>query len=430
MGEFEQRWEEAGRRAGSALDDASAVVVLGHDPIATASVALGIGRLQAQRRRVAVGDLIGDAAPLRALSPDDDAHGITDAFTYGVSLNKIARQVDASGNLHVLPSGIDQVISESIIRSDRWRRLAGGFHEVGALLLLVAPAAMPGVDRLARMLDGVVMVGGADAPASDARILAHVPSAARRSIPERAPSAVPEPPALRARRGARAAGLAIGVAIAAATLVLFLRGYVGQSEPTPTVLQRDSAAADAAAPTTAAAEPPIDSTPLVPANAADSVRASAFAVALPMTNTEEGAALRVRSGGRDTPVATYAPVIVGGDSATWYKVVTGAYVDRGRAEALLEFLRQRGHLARGAGTVIRAPFALQLASATDSAAAAATIADFRTRRIPVYGLRQSDGSVQIYAGAFESPDEAELFNSTLKSANIGATLVYRVGRAF
>ena len=49
----------------------------------------------------------------------------------------------------------------------------------------------------------------------------------------------------------------------------------------------------------------------------------------------------------------------------------------------------------------------------------------------MYGLLQRDGSVRIYAGAFENPDEAALLKSALKNTkNIDATLAYRVGRAY
>ena len=80
----------------------------------------------------------------------------------------------------MLPSGSEPVVQEEILRNDRWRRLASGFHEVGALLLVAAPAAVPGVERLIDMLDGVVLVGGAASPAPNARVFAEVASAARR----------------------------------------------------------------------------------------------------------------------------------------------------------------------------------------------------------------------------------------------------------
>jgi hypothetical protein len=426
VGEFESLWEAAGSRVAGALDGASAVVVLGHDPIATASVALGIGRAQASHRRVAVGDLIGDVAPIRELVTDDDPHGLTDAFLYGVSLNKIARQIDTIGNLHVLPSGSDQVVQEEILRNDRWRRLASGFHEVGALLLIAAPAAVPGVEDLIRMLDGVVLVGDATCPVPDARVFAEVSSAARRLPPRPAVRGSAAPVARPRRRWILPV---VGVAVAAAIAAMVGRNYLTRPQPTPTALRRDSAAAsDSFVP----ANPTIDSSPpLVVADPADSASASRFAVQIAMVDTEDGAALRVRSGGGDFPVGTYAPVSRGTDRGTWYKVVTGAYVDRKKADQLLAFLRQRGVVPQGWGTVIRAPLGLQIATAPSQAQAAPIIADFQSRNVPVYGLLQRDGSVRVYAGAFETPDEAALFKSALKSTkNIDATLAYRVGRAY
>ena len=424
VGEFETLWEAAGSRVAGALDGASAVVVLGHDPIATASVALGIARAQAAHRRVAVGDLIGDVAPIRELVTDDDPHGLTDTFLYGVSLNKIARQIDAIGNLHVLPSGSDQVVQEEILRSNRWQRLASSFHEAGALLLIAIPAAVPGVEDLIRMLDGVVVVGDATNPVPSARVFAEVSSATRRS--PRAAVRSTAAPAARPRR--RWVGPVVGVT-AAAIAVMLGRMYLTRPQPPATVLRRDSAAASDSL---VSASPAIDSSPpLVIADPADSALASRFAVQIAMVDTEDGAALRIRSGGGDFPVGTYAPVSRGADRGTWYKVVTGAYVDRARADQLLGFLRQRGLVPQGWGTVIRAPFGLEVATAPSQAQAAPIIADFQSRNVPVYGLLQRDGSVRVYAGAFESPDEAAPFKSALKSTkNIDATLAYRVGRAY
>jgi len=426
VGEFESLWEAAGSRVAGTLDSASAVVVLGHDPIATASVALGIARAQASHRRVAVGDLIGDVPPLRELVTDDDPHGLTDAFLYGVSFNRIARQIDAIGNLHVLPSGSDQVVQEEILRNDRWRRLASGFHEAGALLLIAAPAAVPGVEDLIRMLDGVVVVGDATSPVPDARVFAEVSSPARRPPPRPAVRSSAAPPGRPPRRWIVPVA---AVAVLAAIVGTVGRNYLTRPQPAPAVLRRDSAAASDSL---VAAAPAIDSSPpLVVADPADSAYASRFAVQIAMVDTEDGAALRIRSGGGDFPAGTYAPVSRGTDRGTWYKVVTGAYVDRSRADQLLAFLRQRGLVPQGWGTVIRAPLALQVATAPSQAQAAPIIADFQSRNVPVYGLLQRDGSVRVYTGAFETPDEAALCSSALKSTkNIDATLAYRVGRAY
>ena len=438
MGEFESVWEAAGSRIAGALDGASAVVVLGHDPIATASVALGIGRAQAAHRRVAVGDLIGDVAPLRELVADDDPHGLTDAFLYGVSLNKIARQIDTTGNLHVLPTGSDPVVQEGILRHDRWRRLAGGFHEVGALLLLAVPAAIPGVEGLIEKLDGVVLVGGATSPAPNAHVFAEVSSAARRPAPRPAQRTSAVAPPEPARRRTWVIPVA-AVATIAAVAALMSRNYLTRPQGTVPTLRRDSAAASdslaGSSPLASDSSPPLaidSSPPLAIANPADSADGSPFAVQIAMVDTEDGAALRVRSGGRDFPVGTYAPVRRGANGGdTWYKVVTGAYTDRARAQQLLTFLRSRGLVPQGWGTVIRAPLALQLGSAPTPTEAAALIADYQSRQIPVYGLLQRDGSVRIYSGAFGTPDEAASAKfALLRTKNIDATLVYRVGRAY
>lgn len=428
MGEFESAWEAAGSRVGNSLDNAAAVVVVGHDPIATASVALGIGRVQAMRRRVAIGDLIGDVAPLRELITDDDPHGITDSFLYGVSLNKIARQVDSAGNLHVLPSGIEPIVQEEMLRSDRWRRLGAGFREVGALLLLAAPAAVPGVEALIEMVDGVVLVGGAANPAPNAPVLAEVASAARRPAPRPAQRR-PVVPAQEKSSKRWIIPVAAAAAVAAVA-VFYGRDYLTRtqvaSQPIQT-LRRDSAAASDSLPPTVVDSSP----PLAIANPADSASASPFAVQIAMLDTEEGASMRVGAGGRDFPVGTYAPVTRGADRGTWYRVTTGAYTERGRADQLLAFLRSRGLVPQGWGTVISAPLALQLRSAADTGTATAILVDLKAMKVPAYALLQRDGSVRIYSGAFETPEEAELLKETLKNTkNIDATLVYRVGRAY
>jgi hypothetical protein len=262
-------------------------------------------------------------------------------------------------------------------------------------------------------------------------VFAEVSSPVRPSALRPAPR--PVVPAAAPARRRRWLVPAAAVAVFATVGALMSRGYLARPQaqvPQASGLQRDSAAASDSL--IGGTPLPIDSAPpLLPANAADSANASPYAVQIAMVDTEDGAADRVRAGGGDFPVGTYAPVSRGADRGTWYKVVTGAYTDASRADQLLAFLRQRGLVPQGWGTVIRAPLALQVASTPSTTEAAAVIADLQSRQVPVYGLLQRDGSVRIYTGAFESPDEASLFKTALKNTkNIDATLVYRVGRAY
>ena len=162
-------WEDEGRRLAPLLDSASAAVVVGNDPDAAARVALGIARVAVLERRVAIGDLTGASPTLVALAGDGDAQGITDSFLHGVSLNDVARPAaDGTASLFILPCGSDTAVPEDVLRSDRWRRLAAGFADAGALLLLVATAGTQGLAALVVQTDGAVSVGDAQIPWSGA----------------------------------------------------------------------------------------------------------------------------------------------------------------------------------------------------------------------------------------------------------------------
>ena len=143
--ESQQYWptEEESERASALLDDLRAAIVLGSDPVDAARAALSLARVQARRRRVAVGDLVGELAPIEELAPDEASHGLVDSFLYGVSLTKVAYPVDAAQNLFVLPSGARPLDQDVMFRGDRWQRIADGFGNAGALLMLVVPSDAP-----------------------------------------------------------------------------------------------------------------------------------------------------------------------------------------------------------------------------------------------------------------------------------------------
>src|SRR5918997_6982255 len=133
-------WETEGRRLGAALDHFHAIVVVGHDQAATAKVALGVGRAQASQRRVVVGDLLGEAAPIQALLQNDDPHGLFDSFEYGISLGKVTHEVHGAGRLAVVPSGTGPIDYPHLLADRRWPRLAGTFRETGGPPILPPPA--------------------------------------------------------------------------------------------------------------------------------------------------------------------------------------------------------------------------------------------------------------------------------------------------
>ena len=409
-------WEAAARRIAPMLGSYSAAVVTSSDVLAAAHAALGIGLAEAEHRRVAIGDLVGDLEPIQTLVPsEDDPHGISDSFTYGVSLNKIARPIDTTGNLFVMPSGTGSVADPAIFRNSRWQRLANGFREVGALLLLVAPADAPGLRELIDQMDGVVLVGNTPLDfAPHINIIARIPNPARpidRTPPK---SAFP--------------------IFRIAALLLILVALVGAG-----VYWRFAQSAENAKPRPTYRRPPAPKpVPIVavtdtltvppPANPADSARASAYSVELEAFSAPEDANQRFSQFRAELPAGTISAVPVGPARDTYYKVIAGAFPTRNEAEALLARLRHDHAVQDGLGTVVRTPYALLL----DSAQAGHTeqlVAQYRHSTQPVYPLAQDDGSLKIYAGAFERPEDAASLMATLRAAKMSPVLVYRTGRS-
>jgi len=431
------------------------VVIVGDDPVAAAHVAIGIGRIQARHRRVAVADLVGEVGPLQSLVRGDDPHGIVDSFLYGVSLNKIARQVDDGGNLFVMPSGTEPVLTEDIFRNPRWRRLAGGFREVGALLLLVAPSSAAGVEALVASLDGAIIVGGAStAPIPAAQVLATITPPSFVRAGRAAASGTPrsrrvtrettaERPVFRAgdaSGGGR--GWILPTLVAALLLALAgfwltrtatreLRGEGPERSGTTDTASADAMPRAAALPTAMDGTRAADTLAvLVPADPADSAQAAAYGVLVLAANTEAGANAKLQDPTVRLPAATISPVLLGNGDARWFQVHAGAYTTPRQADSLLASLRARRALAPSAGSVVRAPFALLVERSVSPDAAKALAAGYAGRGIPVYALLQADGSARLYAGAFETPERAALLASTLRASGIAPTLVYRTGRVF
>jgi septal ring-binding cell division protein DamX len=464
-------WEEQGRRVAWALDDAAAAAIVSSDSEAGASVAVGIGRVQARRRRVAVIDLVGDLPALLRLLPHDVEYGLLDHVLYGVSLEKVAHPVDPAKNLFIVPSGVGPVPLDELAAHDAWQRLTLGFREVGALVLAVVPGGSADLLPLLDTTDGAVVVGS-DVALAPERVITIVDSprprsdggverehAARPPL-EPAPAAasgngtparrrlslaavVPQRPAaiaprlldlgrtllrqlLRDPRRRRVAAWSGGIAAALGAVAVAVAATRDPAVPEPTGAVASAQAAGTTVPAAGSlgSEAPV----LAVKSVVDSARAAHYTIALTSFTSQGGADQRLRrEEGRGAWAATYTPVILG-ESAHWYRVTIGAYGDSMRADSALRSLRSRNVLALTEGYVQRSPFALLVRSGVPRDSVAALVQGWRAQELPVYALLQDDGTTRLYAGAFEAPEQAGWLLSMFKAAGEAPKVVYRIGR--
>lgn len=455
-------WLAEGRELGHTLDQHHAIVVVGADPVATALVALGIGYAQASRRRVAVGDLIGDAPPLQDLVQAEDVHGLVDSFMYGVSLNRVAYPVAGERELFVMPSGTSPIDYDELFLNPRWRRLASGFREVGALLVLAAPAHAEHLRHLVDATDGAVLVGDeVPASVSVAQSLAWIRERKTAPISVAGPAAAVEPETLAAQpvaelaRGtpwpAWAAGIVLTLSLLGAGVWFWQRPFASARPPrrgvagtsaaaaavtggalaTDSAVRAQTARRDAAARDSAARAANLavaaDSFPVFsPVNAADSAAASAYAVLLENTNGLAGAILQLNDKFATLPATSYGLSL----RSRLFELVAGAYPTRAGAESLLVDLRARRVLGPTVGNVTVLPYAFLVQANVAAAEVPARLQRSAARAQPVYALRQPNGTANLYFGAYESPQQAALAVPAVRKAGLTPTLVYRIGRVF
>ncbi|HEY0971233.1 MAG TPA: SPOR domain-containing protein [Gemmatimonadales bacterium] len=430
----------------------AATLVAGLDVEEASHLALGLAAAQSTRRRVAVADLTGAAAPVTRLVSDDDPHGLADTIVYGVSLNRVARQIDRDGRLFVLPTGTEPALDAGVADTARWRRVADGFRDVGALLILVAPSDAPGLGELAERMDGTV--------ATD-----HAPLTQR--LPRLVATAeLPEPVAPVATGGARATARApiipprrTNPILIGAVGVLVIAGLVwaatavgrdrGAERPIPSGATAsdslgapglaDSASSPAAAATMDTAASAGDDTTDIPevvaapdtapppvANPADLSRAAAWTIVFQTFPSEEAADRAYRTRPRVLAAPTVAPV-PGAQGGSGYQVLSGGWTRRTSAMSALRSLEQRGIVPDTAARLVRLPYAVQLESSVAEDSVVAALNRFLARGIPAYAMRQSNGRAHVYAGAFAEPAQARDLLASLQAAGVPAALVVRTG---
>ncbi|MDQ8153854.1 MAG: hypothetical protein P3B98_04245 [Gemmatimonadota bacterium] len=414
-------WEEEGRRLAPLFGSVASAVVIANDPEAAARVALGIARVGALERRVAVADLTGGTPSLVALAGDGDAHGITDSFLYGVSLNAVARPAaDGTASLFILPCGSESSVPEEVLRSDRWRRLAAGFGDAGALLLIVAKAGTPALAALVSQTDGAVSVGDATIPL-DWRVIAQAG--------DRTPIATQASAVDGARRPWSAFSI-LSAALLAVTILIAVASLWPRRTPERAAPPRASATPAAGAAVATPATPADTVRVSDPVNPPDSAIAAQFAVELVATNTATGANLWLRERGAPLPGVTVSPVLLGAARTRWHKVLAGAWQDRMGADSLLAALRAEGILRPDAGVVVQVPLAVLLEAGVPRGAAPARVAALGSRGVPAYALVQDDGTVRLFAGAFETAAAAVPLDADLRVLGLAPQLAYRTGRTF
>jgi hypothetical protein len=352
-----------------------------------------------------------------------------------------------------MPSGTEPPTYDEMFPNPRWHRLSAGFREMSALLVLAAPAGAPHIEKLVAACDGAVLVGEAVPPQVPvARIIGTVrePRQAVLSpivgIPVLQAPAPPPKPRWTPKRVAAAggAGVTLALTLAAMTAWLAYRPLAGNARPRPP-LDCDPAGQTArpCAPTRANVlgirpvpslrDSLLDTTRVVDAprvppvvNPADSTMVAAFAVELMAANTQAGAIFKLQKDGKNLPAATFARIDVQG--VPWFKVVSGAYVNRADADSLLANLRRRNVLQTGE-SVVKRPYAF-LVDSVPGAAVPGMVAGYADRGIPVYALRQANGTAWLLVGAYESLQQAALDVSSLRASSISPVLVYRKGRPF
>ena len=470
-------WTAEGREIGVTLDACHVVVVVGTDPVATAEVALGIGRVQSEQRRVTIGDLLNDAPPLVAFMPGDDAHGLSDSFAFGVSLPRISYPVTGASRLFVVPSGAGPLDYEELLPHPRWQALVARQREEGSLLILAAPANAPMLEQLVELTDGAIIVGDtAPQELSIAKAIAWVRPKRRstasplatppRSTPtvllpaQSRPHGVGPVPSKEPKVAAAVAGLCLTAALVAGGLWIARRPFssteaertrsifnrsamdarngvykdrasgvqkgIASSTVPDSLLRRDSLVRDSLTRSLAAPAPPDSFPVLAVANPGDSAIAAKHALRLEQTLTKSGAILELRARFDSVPAGTY-----GLDLRTrFFLIVGGAYPTREGADSLLGRLRARKIVAPNAGSAVTLPFAFLVQSDVPAKDVRARLAKFMARGQPVYALRQANGSAHLYFGAFDSPQQAALAVPLVREAGVTPTLVYRIGRVF
>jgi hypothetical protein len=420
--------ERRTERTGGPFHDRAAVAVVGHSRADVAREALRIARAESQSRPVLLVDLLGDGSALDEMFGDDDPHGVSDAARYGVSLNRIARSVPNADSLFVVPGGTESPLADDVLTDQLWGSWSDQCRRAGALLVVAAPADLPAVGKTIDQLDGLVMIGDATAPATQAPLIGRLPESRRsttpvEATPVKAAGAVPTvAPDVASKT--KLPRLALIGGVGAATTALVFAGLWWMNANLQNPARTNPSGLIASGTIVIPGDPPPDET--AGATGVVSAVPAQWSVEIASVNSRNGAMARVRQALDSMPVPTFAAIQPGG-GAIWYRLLAGAYVSSNEADSLLAALRARGVIAPAAGRVIQAPLAWLLEEAVLDEHVPARLFGWRQQGLPAYALIDPNGTTRIYFGAFESETDARLLSPVLDSLNLHATLATRIG---
>ncbi len=162
---------------------------------ADAAVALATGWARAGRR-VVLADLHLQDALVHERLGEPNLDGVVDVFLYGASLSRTARPVPGRG-FYLISAGTYTEDPDAVLRHPRWPRIAAGFADAQATLLLFVPAAAAGLASLAEWASAAVLLGEPDAARLPAGLRVHAVAAPPGSAPVAAagPAEIREEPA-------------------------------------------------------------------------------------------------------------------------------------------------------------------------------------------------------------------------------------------
>lgn len=427
----------------TAAEGASAVAVVGREPTATGNAALDLAKAEARLRRVTVVDLIGETSPLHNVVLTDDVHGVADCFTYGVSFAAVSRATTVDPHVAVIPSGTEPVAYADTLPSTRWERLIEQARDQGALVVFAALLDTPELDSLTARVDHVIPAALVVAPGVPERAEAPIRPGGigSRYLSSRRLGRV-SAPRTRRRQVAATAIVAGVVALVALGWLVTRRSSRSNQETAgglgaATGARTDTSTAQLATRDGTSGGPanPSGSGVVPVADPADSGVVSAYAMRVGLYPTFAEALRSLRDRAVRLGAATVTPLPDSGVTARpdqhgriqahQFAVYAGAARSADAlAAAAEEWIRDHGFTG---GTYAHTPYALRLADrVTVDSARRATIA-WRSRGVPAYSLVDDAGRARVYAGAFETVDQAAPLAASLHTVGVPAVLAYRVG---